>query len=91
MWENYTLLPAAVINSSNGGYELNTGQQTQPGPPHRESQFPCLISISEERASKKPKTVDNETLARVNIAWVRVLESHVSIFHLVLLPYDVGL
>ena len=41
------------------GYEVYPAQQTQLGPPHRES--PCIMSTNEERACTKAKTVDNES------------------------------
>ena len=43
------------------GYGVHPAQQTQLGPPHRESWCPCNMSTSEERASKNAKTVDNES------------------------------
>ena len=61
MWESIVHTAAAAEHVV-WGYlqEVYPAQQTQPGSPHRERLCPCIMS-SEERASKKTKTVDNES------------------------------
>ena len=81
-------LPLHLLNSSCGAiYELYPSQQTQPGPPHRQSV--SLYYVHQLRKGlQEGENVDNGSGASKDIVRARAFESHLSIFYLVLLLYD---